>query len=470
VNRLSISDRAFVRYVSLTLAIICCLGVHYIKQPDAKWRSNQAIMWDVQEYYAYLPATLIHKDLGFSYIDAQPQAIKDKVWLHQPADKAGSRVGKMSLGMAVAYTPFFLTAYAIDLSRGNVPNGYSTIYHLAIALSGLVYLIIGLACLALFCYRLNLSIPSICFALICLTFGTNLFYYSLFDGGFSHTILFALLAGILMLTQLWYSHPKLLYTIVLAFSLGLAILIRPISVYMVVIPVFWTIGSGYRVVWHYIKTYWNHILLAGLLVLLLIVPQLLYWHAVTGQWFYYSYTNQGFFFDNPKIIQGLFGYRKGWFIYTPIALLIFPSLLLLYKELKPQFWSILLYLFIHLYVIFSWWCWWYGGSFGTRTMVDTYAILGIGIALIYIKLMTRTGQPMPAWRSIIKPLFIVYCGGCIWLNMFQTKQYNKQIIHFDSMNKDLYWATFLKKDSLQKNKFDSLVSPPDYEAAIKGVR
>ena len=42
--------------------------------------------------------------------------------------------------------------------------------------------------------------------------------------------------------------------------------------------------------------------------------------------------------------------------------------------------GISVFLVLNVYIIFSWWSWWYGGSFGARPMIDSYGILAIPLA------------------------------------------------------------------------------------------
>ena len=62
----------------------------------------------------------------------------------------------------------------------------------------------------------------------------------------------------------------------------------------------------------------------ALMVVLVWVPQMIYWNEMTGHWLYFSYgSDERFFFGDPAIIKGLFSYRKGLFIYTPLLLFAF---------------------------------------------------------------------------------------------------------------------------------------------------
>jgi hypothetical protein len=96
---------------------------------------------------------------------------------------------------------------------------------------------------------------------------------------------------------------------------------------------------------------------------------------------YYSYGDEGFFFTNPQIINGLFSYRKGWLIYTPLMIFALLGILTLARRKFQQFFiPVLIFTVANIYVVYSWWCWWYGGSFGSRPMIDSYPLMAVALA------------------------------------------------------------------------------------------
>jgi hypothetical protein len=52
------------------------------------------------------------------------------------------------------------------------------------------------------------------------------------------------------------------------------------------------------------------------------------------------------------------------------------------------------------------------------------------------------------------------------LNLFQTEQYRKTLIHWDSMSREAYWAVFLART--RPAGYADLLRPPDYERARRG--
>jgi len=163
-----------------------------------------------------------------------------------------------------------------------------------------------------------------------------------------------------------------------------------------------------------------------------------YWKAVTGYWLYYSYEEEGFNFNDWHILDGLFSYRKGWFIYTPLAMLGFIGLYFVWKNKTICSYLVPLttYFVPVLWFTFSWWMWWYGGGFGSRVMVESLALLAIPIAAL-TEWVFRSGKG-------VRIAFVLILTAGIALNLFQSWQYNKAIIHWDSMNKAYYWHVFGK--------------------------
>jgi len=133
--------------------------------------------------------------------------------------------------------------------------------------------------------------------------------------------------------------------------------------------------------------------------------------------------------------------------------------IILRKYSKELFIPILLYVVLNIYAVLSWWCWWYGGGFGLRAFIESYAFLAFPMAALFRWAFQRN------WEAIGGILIIAFL--CIRLNLFQSMQYRQGMLHWDSMSKELYKATFLK-DEYIKDK-DKLVEPPDYDAAKKGL-
>ena len=135
-----------------------------------------------------------------------------------------------------------------------------------------------------------------------------------------------------------------------------------------------------------VALFWEYkiqVLIIVIATLIVWVPQIAFWKYATGHYFFFSYGEERFYFDSPHIFDGLFSYRKGWLLYTPIMVFALLGIVSLVKVQKKWLAPVLVFTSLNIYVIYSWWCWWYGGSFGSRPMVDSYALMAIPLAAFY---------------------------------------------------------------------------------------
>jgi hypothetical protein len=193
--------------------------------------------------------------------------------------------------------------------------------------------------------------------------------------------------------------------------------------------------------------------IAVISAIFVVLPQLLFWKIQSGSWLYYSYNDEGFFFSQPSILKGLFSFRKGWFIYTPIMIFALFGFYALFKKYRWIGLSISIAFVLFMYVTFSWWCWWYGGGFGARTMIDFYPYLALGLAAMFSVILKK--------NLLVKLVAGLLILGAIKLNTFQTNQYHLSMIHWDSMTYEAYKSVFMK-DHFPAN-YDQLLAEPDYQ-------
>lgn len=417
------------------------LYYHHWRKPEKLFR------YDVAEYYVYLPALFIYGDPDFYFLDSLENPVFAKKTSIYKLDN-GKRISKMSPGMAIMYSPFFLFAHAVSILSESVANGYTRMYSFWVALSGLVYAWLGLLVL----YRVldplyGKVTASLTIAAIGL--GTNLLYYASSEPAMSHAAGFFLMTCGIMLTIRWHKSKRQLHGILLGLVLGLIVLVRPVNIFFALFPVLY----GFRREKIFFKAAWKKpgaltgMVLSGSLVITLLM---IYWKWKTGEFLYFSYQEEGFNFRDPRMWQCLFGFRKGWLIYTPVMFFALAGLFTRDKLLRPFIPALVIILPIIFYVLSSWWCWWYGGSFGFRPMVEWYALLAVPLAsLIYVS------------RGVKRKITGVIVGILIMLNIFQTHQYNYTTIHWDAMTWQAYKKVFLRR--LPPKNFDQYLDHPDYK-------
>ncbi len=444
-----------VSLVAFTIIVLFCIVT--IK-PFLNWlpEYNHPFIYDTDQYYSYLILAFKHRDLAL---------VNGTYGFWLTKTNIGELVPKGTYGMSLVYLPFFLIA---ELCSAKNATGYEPIYGWSIHIGCIIYSLIGLwFSRKILLNYFNEKTTAIC--LFVLFFGTNLFCYTLINSELTHGILFFLISTFIYCSINWYTNNKPKHFLCLCFLLGLITLIRPSEIIIVIIPLLIGVAS-YNTFIQKLKTIANlkwFLVVGFILFMIPVFPQLLYWKMQSGQWFFFSYgSNEHFYFNDPQFFNVLFSYRKGWLLYTPLMLLSLIGFLFLYKKNKALFYSTSIYFLLNLYIISSWWDWTYGGSFGCRALVQTYAVLvipmGYFITYIYDSLSSKS-------LKIITSFFILFF---CFLNVFQSNLYKHGIISYDGMTKEAYWFTFLKKNYSKEDLvyLNILIKHPDYQAMSNGNR
>jgi hypothetical protein len=435
----------------LLFYIIIHLSYGYWRKPGLMINS------DVKEYYAYLPATFIYGDITLKFKETNPEFFYPKFWGHKLDN--GNYVMKVTMGMAVLYSPFFLISHGIARITSWEADGYTNPYAAGLAFSSLLFFIAGLFMLR---NILKQYFPDnvISVVLLIIALGTNIIQYVTKEASFPHSYNFFLFAAFVRLTQLWLTQQKIKYTLLMGIVLGLITLVRPTNGIIAFVFLFWSIHSlqtfKQRLILFLNKS--HHLILIILICIIIWIPQLLYWKYITGSYLYYPYGEEGFFFTSPRIFETLFGFRKGWLLYTPVMILPIAGFFLMIKKHKTLLLSLSLFFILNLYVISSWWCWWYGGSYGNRAFIDSFVVLSIPLAAFIEHFFTKTRRRFILYG--ILALFVIH-------NAFQWLKYTNNAIHWDSMSKDAYCETLFKLRPTPE--FFLNIIPPDYEHALKGL-
>jgi hypothetical protein len=183
-------------------------------------------------------------------------------------------------------------------------------------------------------------------------------------------------------------------------------------------------------------------------------PQLLYHWYLFGSVIHYAYSDEGFFFNAPHLIEALFSYRNGWLVYTPIMLFSVVGIFFLRKRVPEIFVASILGLPVYYFILASWWCWWFVG-FGNRAYINMYPLLAFSLAALVAYLYEKLRAGWVLFNCIVL--------GAIVLNVFQSTQFHTGILHWDSETKEHYWHVF--GSSQRKQLQDLLLATPINEAA-----
>ena len=389
---------------------------------------------DGSGHYAYLPTLIIYHTVDFADVFEFEKSQRPLDYMGHYFHKQGDiLINKYTAGTALLQLPFFLIAYILSFIFGLTPDGYNIIFQYCIALSAVFWVGIGIS----YFVRLLKSfgiIDNFGWLLAVVTlFGTNLFFYTFIQPSFSHTFSFTVITMFLYYARTLFQNYSRKGIMMAAFSLGLVFLVRPANI--IVIAALPFVAETPRNLLNSIKQKLkNHDYLISIPIFILAIsPQLIINYLQTGSLIIYGYKNEGFYFDDPQIFNFLFSYQKGWFVYTPLYLLLFPALVYLWR--KKSVYSVISFLIffgIQVYVFSSWWNWYYGDSFGMRPMVDYYGFYSLVIAIFIYRVKGK----------LIKIAISIFVILMIIINMLQSYQYAVGIIHPDSMSKKSYWHVF----------------------------
>lgn len=408
------------------------------------------IKHDVIGYHSYFPALFIKKDLKLNFykdtIAAAEYNTNDMYWANRT--KEGQPIIKYTCGLSLMYLPFTIWPY---LFGGTDQTGYELSYSIAISISNLFYYSVGLLITVALLKKLRFSPFAIGMTVFCIGLGTNAVSYASVSVGMPHAYGFFLVSCLLFLCLKWIEGPSLKFSTLLGCVFGLLILIRPTNFIFLACLFLLQPFSFYL-------NKWKQILLMGSVALAIQLPQLLYWHYVTGHFFYNSYVDEGFFMLHPHLIEYLVGFRKGWFIYTPLILVGLVGLFSL-KRSNPFFKATLIIVPLMIYINSSWWCWWFGGGHSARAMIESYPLLTIGFA--------------SAFEIVKEQKRKLLAGVCWFLIAFNLKSvdlYRASIIHYDSMTYKAFVYTSFKIlfSPEDKEYLKTLYKAPNYASAKRG--
>lgn len=423
--------------------VILLLGWSLWEFSDAhfRWSGGQKkvpvennIYSDGAAYYVYLPKWFYHGGEDYSFLDKvmrkYPESrFDDNLGLGGGAKK---RTNKYYTGTAALMTPFFIVGHIIEAISGGNTDGYAPGYLLMASIAAIFYWMVGVVALYLLLRRLKVPAFYIYLTIISITFGTNLFHYVVYAPTYSHVYSFACTTWLLYIAMRWAKKGEKRDFLLLGLLVGLSFIIRPTNILIVLfIPFLFDSMPSFI---SRIKNLFNRRPYQLLLFLILLsLPFLLHFSNLES---FNSYKDEGFeYLASPYFFEVLFGVRRGIFFYAPVLLLSIFGFITLYRYQRNYAWGFLVVFSVFTYVISSWWCWWYGGSFSMRPFVDIMSVFAIPLAFVLYKS-----------QKVMKVIALLFLFIGIWLTQVYTYQFNHQIIHYDGMNWKDFKTVFLQTD------------------------
>ena len=411
--------------------------------------------WDVFGYYLPLPATFVHNDPMLNDISWVENVNNEKHLtdtLYQISrTPEGEPMYFFFLGMSMVYLIFFLIGHGVAAVAGYPMDGFSEPYIYSVLGGMILITIVGLIFLRKILLR-HFSDLTTSILLILLVIGTNYSHHMTLKNLETVNVLFTMVCIAVWCTIRWHEDHKLKYLIGIILPIGLMALIKPSEILFAIFPLVY--GVHDKQSFHdkvgLIKRHYKQFLMALSVVILIGLPQIIYWKLKTGFFLYDSYINPGVGLDifSPHIWDSLFSYRKGWLIYTPVMLFALVGFSAVYKKDRKWFWPVLVTFSVCFYVVCSWSEWWYGAGFSNRPLITYYPLLLIPMGYF---LESIVGKSRVLRYLVAAPLLLF-----LFLNQFQWWQLRNYILDPYRTTKEYYWATFLKT-SVSEDDLDLLL-------------
>ena len=392
--------------------------------------------YDGLGYYMYLPAIFIYQDITeFKWIDEidEKYNVVGDDWLFQIGKlENGNYVTKYLGGISILQLPFFAAAHGFALVSDYPADGFSPPYQLALSFATPVYFVLILLLLRRILLRYY-DDEVVAVTLVLLFLASNAIEYTAIEAGHSHGYVLLMYTLIIWLSIQWHQKPSSKIALFTGLVIGLATIMRPTELIIFLIPLLWGTHSkeAAQTKWALVKKYKNHIGWVVFGALLGALPQMIYWMYVTGSPIHT--VGSKWYFLNPYF-RVLFGWQKGWFIYTPVSILF--VLGLFFMKGKPFKKSVIWFCLLNIWIVISWSVWRYGGSYSTRALVQSYPVFALALAGIITWI----------FNTKYKTLFYLLALYMTCVNLFQIWQYRQGILRHDEMNRAYYQAVYLDKN------------------------
>lgn len=400
---------------------------YFIWRTDAVGYST-VIAGDGNDYYSYLMSIFIDKNLGHQ--DTAPWYV-----IETPT----GTINVHMVGVSLLLLPFFAIGYLWASLGGFDVNGVSEPFQKMISFGALFYALMGLCFIRQLLLKQNVSDKVIAIILALLFFGTNLLNYTINEPSMSHVYSFGLVALFLYVSYQVFNSGKLRYFIVSGLVLGLIVLVRPINGIVLFIVPLWSASweqfiERMKFILYNSKT---KMIIAGAFFKLTIFIQSLVWFFQNGQFMQWSYKDNGLYFFNPNTFKMLFGFNAGFFVYTPLCLLLLLGLIPLFKTKRYQFVVLAIFFAFTFYLLSCHWAYTYFDGLSIRALVDFLPVFAIA------------GAALLTWLSEFKMRSVSGAGIALTVvfNLLFCYQYKAGILPPAGMNYAKYKYILFKTDA-----------------------
>jgi hypothetical protein len=399
------------RLLAWAVLILACL-LFGSQLAEIPWRS--ALRGADNTYnYLWLRSLMVGGDWDFSddLIDCNTLTEDYRAaGLGMPPTATGLLPNKYGLGWAVVSLPFYLIADGVvvvgrlagwwTLAR----DGFNPVYQVTLQVGHFALAALGLFLVHRVLRRWcgpDAAMRGLCLGWVC----SPLLYYQTSNLSMSHNVAFLSIAICLWsLVRIRENPTTVGWWLLVGASISLAAITRFQNALFGLVPLWvgWSLRARLPGVLRPLLG-----LVAGAAPL--IVLQLLAWKLVYGQWLVFSYGSggEGFDFFNPALFQVLLSPFHGLFYWHPM-LLVASAGLVVFVCRNPVFGAPLLLTFLlTVYVNASWWCWWFGASFGQRAFDGSMPALMLGLAWLFQHYAGRSGARLYLLGTVLAVMNLV---------------------------------------------------------------
>ena len=394
---------------------------------------------DGYSYYVYLPAAFIYDDPSLEALSREwyggsfPDFTGIRRW-----PSTGRWVNLHPIGTAVLEAPFFVAADLLTRWSNFPRDGFSVYYQHAAALAGLAYFLAGLAILRRLLSR-HFTPGVVLATLVCVTWGTNLFHYGVYDASFSHAFAFFLTCAWIALVDVWWREATPGRSAALGAVAALIVLTRHTNaIFLAVLPLFGV--ERWRDVAPRMRSLVERrraLAVAALVGGACVLPQAALYKFATGAFIVNAYeTHQmGFSFASPHVGAVLFSTQKGLFFWSPILLLSVAGAAVARGWTRTLTLAAVVVFALQTYLVASWAQWQYGATFGHRAFTD-----GLGLAAPF---MASTFE-WAAARRAPRYAIAIAATAAVLLSIAQMTQYWIGVLPTADTTWAQYRALFLR--------------------------
>jgi hypothetical protein len=341
---------------------------------------------DGEGYYLYLPALFIHGTFENMPVFS--------AWEYSPYPGTKKVKTRFTYGVALMEAPFFGIAQLSRKLQGlETDQPFANDICVMLLMGACFYSTLGLYFVYKTLSRHFENQKVVWWSIIILYFGTNLMFYAVREPTISHVYTFFLVSVLVYVLPSFWRDPSVSLTFLVSFLLALIVLIRPTNILFGIFILLYDIYNvqNFKNRLLFIVTNLKIFWLFPIIGLLLAIPQMMYWHYLSGRWIinlYKEIYNADFsFWDKPEFYKIFFHPCNGFLIYSP--LMWFSLVGMVWMALKNQYnGRLIVCIFLTVvYLCASWFMWSFGHAFGYRSFIDYYPLMVFGLAFYINELL-----------------------------------------------------------------------------------